>query len=386
MRILAVHNYYQLQGGEDVLFVEETALLESKGHSVKNFTRHNNEINTMARLPLVSSTIWNRASYKYIKRLIKEWRPDVIYFYNTFPLFSPSVYYAAREMKVPVVQVVQNYRLLCPGAFFFRGGHVCEDCLGKVVPWPGLLRGCYRQSRISTAVVTAMLTAHRMLGTWEKVVDVFIVPTAFARKKLIDGGLPPGKIIIKPNFIRVETDPGHGRGGFALFVGRLSPEKGINTMLSAWKIMDSGIPLKIVGEGPLESCVTKAAQESPEIDFLGFRSLHEIFALMGDAKVLIFPSEWYEGLPRTIIESFAKGTPVIASCLGAMESIIEHGRTGLHYSPGNPEELAAVVKWAFNNENNIAEMRKEARAEFDDKYTAENNYQELISILHSVIH
>lgn len=379
MKIAVFHNYYQQLGGEDILFDDEKALLVGNGHKLKCMTRHNHEIGAKGRFNTAVATIWNKASYQAVKRLL-EWQPQVAHFYNTFPLISPAAYYAARAMHVPVVQALQNYRLLCPGAFFLRDGRVCESCLGRLVPWPALARRCYRQSRAATAAVATMLAVHRVLKTWREVVDVYIAPTAFARQKFIEGGLPGERIVVKPNFIYTDPVPGDGKGGFALFVGRLSEEKGIKTMLAAWSRLDQSIPLKIVGAGPLEREVQDFMGRHPGLAYLGHQSVEEVLALMREAKVLVFPSEWYEGLPRTIIESLASGTPVIASRLGAMESVIEHGRTGLHFNPGKVEELAARVEWAFAHPMELELMRREARAEFEARYTAERNYQALMEV------
>lgn len=379
MKIAVFHNYYQQPGGEDILFDDEKELLASKGHSLMCFTRHNREIGTAGGFSTAVATVWNRASYQAVKKLL-EWRPHVAHFYNTFPLISPAAYYAARAMNVPVVQALQNYRLLCPGAFLMWNGRVCEECIGKILPWPALARRCYRQSRAATAAVAGMLAVHRVLKTWRELVDVYIAPTDFARRKFIEGGLPGERIVVKPNFIFTNPAPGEGKGGWALFVGRLSAEKGVKTMLAAWSRLGRHIPLKIVGAGPLEREVRDWASRRPGLEYLGYQPVEKVLALMREAGVLVFPSEWYEGLPRTIIESLASGTPVIASRLGAMESVIKHGRTGLHFNPGEVDDLVAWVEWAFAHPRHLERMRREARAEFEAKYTAERNYRALLDI------
>lgn len=305
---------------------------------------------------------------------------DLVHVQNFFPLISPSVYYAAKAEKVPVVQTLHNYRLLCPNGLFFRDGHVCEDCLGKPVPWPGVLHACYRESRTATTAATVMLTTHRIMRTWTEMVDVYIALTEFARQKFVQGGIPAEKIVVKPNFVHSDLGCGEGRGGYALFVGRLSTEKGVDTLLAAWKLLAGQLPLKIVGDGPLSSQVTEAVKKLDCVEWLGRRPVQEVYALMGNAMLLIFPSKWYETFGRVAIEAFAKGTPVIAANIGAITELIEHGRTGFLFCPGDSEDLAAKVKWALAHPRELTQMRREARSEFESKYTAKENYRRLMEI------
>jgi glycosyltransferase involved in cell wall biosynthesis len=290
------------------------------------------------------------------------------------------VYYAAKAARVPVVQTLHNYRLLCPNALFYRDGKVCEDCIGKPIPYPGVLHGCYRQNRLATGAVATMLASHHFLNTWSTMVDQYIALTEFARQKFIQGGLPGEKIVVKPHFIDPDPRPGQGQGGYALYVGRLSTEKGLDTLLAAWERLEQRIPLKIVGDGPLEDQVITAAQRFPNVEWLGRQPINRVYDLMGEAMFLVLPSKWYETFGRVAVEAFSKGTPVIAANIGAIGELVDSGRTGLHFRPGDPEDLAAMVEWALDNPNAMAQMRLAARAEFKAKYTAERNYQQLIDI------
>ncbi len=381
MRVLLAHNYYQQPGGEDTEFAAEKNLLRQRGHEVVEFTRRNAEIHRIGRLRAAVSALWSRDSRRALRRMLREVRPDVVHFHNTFLLISPAAYYVCQEEGIPVVQTLQNYRLLCPGAAFLRDGQVCEDCVGKTVPWPGMFYGCWRDSRAQTSVVAAMLAFHRWLGTWQKQVDVYVALTEFARQKFIEGGLPAEKIVIKPNFIYPDPGPGDSSGNYGLFVGRISREKGINTLIRAWRKL-RGIPLKVVGDGPLMGEIQRAWQEGSfeELEILGWRSHDEVLALMREARFLVFPSEWYEGFPLTIAEAFACGLPVIASRLGAMVEIVEDGRTGLHFEPRNPDDLAVKVGWAWTHLDKMKMMGLEARREYEQKYSAEQNYRKLIEI------
>ncbi len=384
MKVLLVHNYYQQPGGEDQVFATEAALLEAHGHCVVRYTVHNNQVAEMNLLPLVQATVWNKAVYRELRALIGRERPQVAHFHNTFPLISPAAYYAAKAEGVPVVQTLHNYRLLCPNGIFFRDGHVCEDCLGKAVPWPGVVHACYRGSRAGTGVVAAMLTLQQVLKIPTEVVNLYIALTEFAREKFIQGSLPAEKIVVKPNFVHPDPGLGEGLGGYGLFVGRLSPEKGIETLLAAWERLGNKVPLKIVGDGPLALQVAEAAQQMPGVEWLGHLPKTQVLALMKDALVLLFPSLWYEGFPMVLVEAYAVGLPVVASELGSMSSLIAPGRTGLHFHPGNPEDLAAQVEWFLTHPAGLTQMRREVRAEFEAKYTVEQNYQMLMEIYERV--
>ena len=380
MRILLIHNYYTQPGGEDVVFEAERALLERYGHEVITFVEDNAQVNKVNPFKAAVDTIWSREAQRNIRKLIEQSRPDVVHFHNTFLRISPAAYYVVKEMGLPVVQTLHNYRLICPGALLMRDGHLCEDCLDKVIPWPGIVYSCWRNSRMGTAVVTAMLTVHRLLKTWIKQVDVYIALTEFARRKFIEGGLPAEKISVKPNFIYPDPGKGEHGGNFALFVGRLSAEKGVKTLLSAWRLL-KGIPLKVVGDGPLMAEIRECVErEGLAVEVLGRRSREEVFAFMRSASFLLFPSEWYEGFPMTIAEAFACGLPVVASQLGVMAEIVEDGRTGLLFEPGNPEDLAEKVEWAWTHPKEVKRMGEEARREYEEKYTAERNYRMLMEI------
>jgi glycosyltransferase involved in cell wall biosynthesis len=381
MRILIAHNYYQQPGGEDQIFATEASLLESRGHTVLRYTAHNDSIATMSHLAMARATLWNRTTYCELLELFQHEQIDVAHFHNTFPLISPSAYYAARQAGVPVVQSLHNYRILCANAYFYRDGGVCEDCLGRFLPWPAIVHACYRGSRAASGVVASLQVVHRARRTWTDLVDMYIAAlTEFARDKFIRGGLPAERIVVKPNFVYPDPELGKGLGGYALFVGRLAPEKGIDTLLAAWAHLGERIPLKIAGDGPLASHVAQAAREHGAIEWLGKQSANSVLDLMKDAQILVFPSVWYEGLPRVIVEAYAVGLPVIASNLGAMSSLIEHGRTGLHFRPGDPQDLAAQIEWVLAHPAKVVAMRQEARAEFEAKYTPEHNYQMLMGV------
>lgn len=380
MRILSAHSIYKIPGGEDESRRAEESLLKRMGHDVNRYEQSNHRIETLHPLNAATRTIWSIETYQTVMRTLTEQAYDLVHVQNFFPMISPSIYYAARARKVPVVQTLRNYRLLCPNALFLREGRVCEDCMGKPIPLPGLIHACYRDNYLASGVVTAMLTVHRALRTWSRMVNVYITSTEFARQKFIEGGLPADKIVVKPNFVHPDPGKANIKEEFAVFVGRLSVEKGVDTLVSAWEQLGKSIPLKIIGEGPLEDMVIAASKQTPEIEWLGWKPLPDVYDLMGRAKFLIFPSKWYETFGRVAVEAFAKGTPVIASNLGAIAEVVEHERTGLHFRAGDSEDLARQVEWALVHPTEIAKMGQEARIQFEEKYSPQRNYHKLMEI------
>ncbi len=341
---------------------------------------HNNAIESMDRFTLAKRLIWNTDVMRELREMVAAHRIEVVHFHNTFPLISPAAYYAAKNAGAGVVHTLHNFRLVCPGALLLREGRVCEECLGKLVPWRAVANSCYRDSTLQSAGVSLMLTSHRLIGTWDRKIDTYIALSEFARDKFIQGGLPAARISVKPNF--VDSDPGAGRGGggYALFVGRLSTDKGIDTLLRAWKTLGPDIPLKIAGDGPMAPDVRTAAATTSGIEYLGRQTRERVFSLMSDAAFLVFPSIWYEGFPMTIVEAYASALPVVASNLGSMASIVKHGITGLHFSAGDVPDLQSQVRWLQSHPNERQRLRANARQEFTDNYSPDRNYEQLMRI------
>jgi glycosyltransferase involved in cell wall biosynthesis len=333
-------------------------------------------------------TFWNPQIYREIRQTIRRERIDVVHFHNTFPMVSPSAYYAARSERVPVIQSLHNYRILCPGALLYREGRVCETCVKRSVPWPGVVHKCYRNSRVQTGVVTGMVTLHRMLRTWSKAVDVYIALTEFSRDKFVEGGFPPDKIALKSNFL--DTDPGAADRGpnggeYALYAGRLTEDKGLQILLDAWRKLNTPVPLRIAGAGPLLESVRRQADSIPGVQVLGATPHSQIIDLMNHASVLIVPSLWYEGLPLTVVEAYATGLPVIASDLGSLKKLVQEGVTGLHFPSGDSRALARCVEQILSPAHNLKAMGANARATFLADHSPEVCYKALISIYEKAI-
>jgi glycosyltransferase involved in cell wall biosynthesis len=380
MNILMLHNRYLVPGGEDQSAAAEANLLQQQGCAVELLEEDNRRVDQLGKARTAMRTIWSSESFHRIHDKLRTGKFDVLHVQNFFPLWSPSVYYAAAKCNVPVVQTLRNYRLMCVNAVFFRDSHVCEDCLGKRFAWPGILHACYRDSRAGSAVVAGMNGIHHLAGTWRTKIHVYVALTEFAREKYITGGLPAEKIVVKPNFVYPSPPPGAGKGGYALFVGRLSSEKGIATLLQAWQSAAPALSLKIVGDGPLSSIVQHASRQNQAIEYLGRRSSDDVMQLMAQAEFLVFPTEYYEGMPRTVIESFAVGTPVVASNLGSTANMIVPGETGFQFMPGSVSELRERVEWCSQNLDQLRAMRSNARQVFENNYTGVANARMLLAI------
>ena len=385
MNILLVHNQYQQLGGEDSIFATEAKLLESYGHRVYRYQVNNHQLKEMNPWTLTKATLWNSEVHQEIRTLIKKFKPQIAHFHNTFPLISPAAYYAAQAEGVPVVQTIHNFRLLCANALFFRGGQVCEECLIQKNPLPGIIHSCYRNSRTASTAAALTVKLHSLIGTWSKAIDTFIVYSHFAHQKLVEGGLPAEKIAFKTNFLYPVPQLGDGAGDYALFVGRLAPEKGINVMLEAWKQLNNKIPLKIVGDGPLAAEVVKAAKQIPGVEWLGRKPLADVYELMKQASFLVIPSEWYETFGRVGIEALATGTPLLVSQIGALAELVTP-ENGLLFNPGDSDDLAAKAKLLVANPHKLRQMRQAARQSFEAKYLAADNYQRLMEIYNALIY
>jgi glycosyltransferase involved in cell wall biosynthesis len=380
MKVLSVHNSYQKPGGEDQVFAQEADLLRSHGHQVLQYHAINSQIKGENPLLVFGNTIWNQQQFCELVALLQRERPEIVHVHNTFSAISPAVYYAAKQERIPVVQTLHNYRMLCPAGTLFRNGHLCEACVGKRLPWPGLVHGCYRNSWLATAASGAMLATHNYMQTWSKAVSAYIALSDSSRDKFIQAGFPADKILVKPNFLETDPGVGDGSGKYAFFVGRLTPEKGISTLLEAWRKMGSKFPLQIAGDGPLASEVERASRDMEAVTWLKWLPRAEVWGKMKNASVLIVPSTWYEPFGLNLVEAFATGLPVIASDLGSMSTIVEHKRTGLHFLAGNTNSLVKAVEWWLGHPNEATLMRGQARLEYETKYTAERNYGQMMSI------
>jgi glycosyltransferase involved in cell wall biosynthesis len=384
MRILQLHNRYKITGGEEGVVQAERSLLEQHGHTVELLEVNNDQIQgAWGKTIATTSAIYSFSSRQQVLEKIDHLQADLVHVHNFFPLLSPSIYDACRDRQVPVVQTLHNYRLICPKAMLFRDNQVCELCVGKRIPLAGVKYGCYRDSKMQTAVVTAMLGWHHLRGTWQNRVNTYIALTEFQKQKLIQGGLPSDRIQVKPNFAFVPEFPTVPRENFILFVGRLAEEKGIAQLIAAYDLNPHLPPLKIAGDGPLRASLEQLVRDrtlSDRIQFLGRQPQAAIFQLMRTAICLVFPSIWYEGFPLTIVEALGCGLPVIVPALGSMAEIVIDGQTGCHFQSQNPQDLADKIAWASQHPQELVPMSQVARQTYRTQYSPQANYDRLLEI------
>lgn len=388
-RVLILHNRYKLHGGEDVVVQQEAALLREAGHHVDIVEVSNDDIvGIRDQVSTALSTVYSFRSRAMVVKHLRAHRAELLHVHNFFPKLSPSVYDAAADARCAVVQTLHNYRLVCPSGTLFRDGHICTECLGRSIAWPGIRYGCYRGSRAGAATIAALSTTHRLLGTWRTKCHRYITLNDFARQVLADNlSLPHERVCVKPNAIP-DRAVGRHRGAFALFVGRLSPEKGIATLLAAAARPDFPIPLWIAGTGPLEPQVLAAAAQVPSrIRALGSQTREQVQELLGHAFVQIVPSEWHEaGGPLTVGEAFAAGVPVITTRLEPMSTVVRDEVDGLLYTPRDPQDLCRAVRTLVSRPEAMPAMRVAARDRYEAMYRPQANVAALVSIYEEALH
>lgn len=393
MKILQVHNYYPvIGGGEDSVVEEERSMLEQAGHTVVPFYMYTKERGWRDFAFSALCLIWNPVAYRRMRRILRAEQPDVVHCHNTFPLISPSVYWACAREGVPVAQTLHNYRMVCANGLFLRNGGVCEDCSGKAFAWPAIRHRCYRESFVGSVMLVLLQWIHRRLGTWQGKVDRYVALTGFAKSRFVESGvLPAEKVAVKPNFIddpKVEGELVEKKKQ-AVFIGRLWPEKGCHVLVEAWiKAFKqtpglNGYELLIIGDGPGRKRAEELCAGNPgdfSIRFAGTMPRPGVLAELKASRFLVLPSIWYEGFPMTIVEAFACGVPIVSAKLGSMLSIIEEGKTGLFFEAGNTDALAEQINWAIAHEAELETMGCNARAEYDAKYTCKINCNQLLDI------
>ncbi len=386
MNVLLAHAYYQERGGEDAVFERERDLLSSHGIEVHSLVRYNRDLGGLGRLAQLRRTWWNADVYAEAQAMIRAHDIDVLHVTNITPGLSPSIYHAAADAGVPIVQSVHNYRPTgCLNGLFLAGGQVCERCSGKCVSWPGMIRGCYRGSRLTSSVMAATRTAHSLWKSPQSLIARWIALTNFAREKLIAGGLPAERVVVKPNFLPITPAVGPGDGGYALFVGRLSAEKGVQTLIQGWQRCPDAPRLMVAGDGPERTALEQQAMGDDRIEFVGALPAAQVLDYMSRAAFLVIPSEWYEVFPLTILEAQAVGTPIVASNIGNLPDLVTDGETGWLFAPGDPEGLAKTVQQVLQDRPRWPDFRRAARRRFEEIGTAAQNFELLVAIYEQVV-
>lgn len=388
MKIVLVHNFYSSKSpsGENEVFNAELGLLRSRGHDVEVYTRSSDELASSRFLPQLRgavNNIWSVSSVLALERLVRRFRPDIVHAHNTFPLISPAIFRAGSKFA-PCVMTLHNYRLFCPAAIPLREGNVCTECIDGHSTVPALRHGCYRGSRVATVPLVLSNYLHGKIGTYTKHVSAFIALSEYQRELSVKGGLPAEKIFVKPNFVadrpREHIVGWTERGDYAVFAGRLSPEKGVMTLLRAWREWGQEAPeLRLIGAGELDSQARQAAEGLP-VRFMGRMSKQQTLAQIANAKLLVLPSEWYETFGLVVAEAAAAGTPAAVSNLGALPDLVADGQNGVIFPPRNPSALLGKVREAWQSDERLRALGLEARHRYEERYTENVNYQQLMKI------
>jgi glycosyltransferase involved in cell wall biosynthesis len=335
LRILVLHSRYATgpSSGENRVVDDEVALLRAGGHDVHVWSPMPDDSSTASRAGMAASAVWSRHAVAEVRRLARELEPDVVHVHNLFPLLSPAV---LRTGVAPTVVTLHNYRLLCLPAVFLRDGRACEDCLGKL-PWRGVVHRCYRGSAAGSGALATSLGVHRAAGSFRRV-GLFLAVSAFVRDKHLEAGFHPDRIRVKPNFT-APLPRREGPGRDFLFLGRLSEEKGLDRLVSIWR--DVPARLVVVGDGPERARLEAMAPET--VEFRGAVPSDEVAGFLADARALVLPSICYEGAPRTVVEAFAAGVPVVANRYGALPTVVADGTSGLLVEPSDPDSWRAAL-------------------------------------------
>lgn len=389
MKVLLVHCFYRSSApsGEDSVYRNEKKLLEDNGYEVITYEKHNDCLDNTSNLKkIVAGTefIWSKQAFREITAIIDLHKPDIAHFHNIFPQISTSAYLACKKKGVPVVQTLHNFRYICPAGLLQRNNKPCEECIEKSIV-SSLLHRCYRNSLLATLPMAAMIIFNRLTGNFKNNVDSYIALTNFAKSRFVAAGLPKHKISIKPNFINQTEQQEIVIGDYVVFIGRLTQEKGVATLVEACK-QTRNIPLKIVGDGELRQKLESVCIEYDlNIEFLGYRDKETVMSLIKNSRFLVLPSECYEGFPVTIAEAYACGKPVLGSKIGSLDELIVEKVTGRKFVFGSADSLAEIMQNMWLDINRIKTMSENAYTAFDTLYNPKINLQLLADIYTNAI-
>ena len=371
MRILILHSRYRSGpvSGENRVVQDEAELLRRAGHTVEVWDPEVRASSVRDLSRAAVGMVWSKAAVDETRRLVASARPDVVHCHNLYPALSPSVLRAVASEELPLVVTLHNFRFLCLPGTLFRDGHVCEDCLSRV-PWRGIVHACYRESALESAALASSLTLHRSLGTFERP-SLYAAVSEFVRRKHVEAGWDPDRITVKPNFAWA-TEPRRDPGGYFLYLGRLSEEKGIRMLVEAFP--DAGSRLRVVGDGPLTEQLRSTA--GPNVDLLGSVSPTEISSHLKGARALLVPSQWFEGHPRSIIEAYAAGVPVVAGKIGGLPEVVKDHVTGLLVDPSDPADWRTSIE-KLGDDDLCRRLGAGALNAWTEQYSPERGLQRL---------
>lgn len=389
MKVLLGHCFYRSSApsGEDSAFKNEKELLLKNGAKVISYEKYNDALMDYRFTQKISTGLnylWSKNAYQEVSNIIKNERPDVAHFHNIFPQMSTSVYQACKDNNIPVIQTLHNYRYLCPNGLFVRNGKPCEDCLHKSL-FSSVIHGCYRDSRIATIPMAGMIAFNRFFNNFDNLVDAYISLTEFAKSKFVESGINAEKIQIKSNFVEDSGYSLNSVGEYIVYVGRLSKEKGVETLFAAAKNCQH-IPIKVIGDGELRSKLeTISIQHQLNVEFLGYQTKDKVLSQIKNSRFVVIPSECYEGFPVTIAEAFSCAKPVIGSDIGSLKEIISNGTNGYKFTTGSADALAARINLMWKETAEISRMSQLARTYYEENLSPTANAETLMSVYNSVL-
>lgn len=382
--VLLVHNRYQQPGGEDAAVEADSQLLTAAGHRVVRYERDNDEIEGLGaagRLGVAAGTVWSRRSRREIDRLLQRERPDVLHAHNTFPLISPAVFAAARARRIPVVQTLHNYRLVCASAVLYRDGHPCYDCVGRALPVPAVVHRCYHESAAESAVVATYGAVHRGAGSWRRLVTRYLAVSAHLSRVLTDAGaIPADRTEVRHNVCA--PDPGPRASGpdegTIVFAGRITVEKGVEDLVRAAAVASS-VPIIVAGDGPHLAAAARLAAElgATNVRFVGHLERPALFDVIRRSRAVVFSSTWEEPFPMALVEAAALGVPAIATDVGGVPEIVTE-QTGTLVVPGDPRALAAAMLSAIADPAGWAARGRAARTRYEAEFGADRALDRLL--------
>jgi glycosyltransferase involved in cell wall biosynthesis len=390
MRILLVHNFYRsgAPGGEDVIVLQEKKLLESRGHDVVLYSRSNDEVQLSRPVQLLEVASQLRGSKKAkcdLNGLLGNFQPDIVHFHNTFPLIGIGAYELFVNARVPIIQTLHNYRLVCAAATHFRDGRVCDACTPSR-SWPAITNRCYRKSAVASLLVAQMIHANLQSGLYQRVVDRFLVLTEFAKQRLLATGVASSRITVRPNSLVVDVPTSVSASlPYAVFSGRLSHEKGIPLLLEVWSRFPK-LPLKIIGGGPLlDWARAEIEKRGLNAECVGNVSRQESLQLVAGASVMVVPSMWFEGMPLVILEAWALGVPVVGSRIGGIAEMLGANERGVSFTVGDHDSLFDAIAKVISDPPFAAVLSAAGCAEFKRVHEPSVGAKTLEQIYESVL-
>lgn len=381
--ILVVHNYYQIPGGEDAVVSNEIKMLKDNGHKVILYKRSNSELkmmNKLKKLALPLTTIFNPKTYIDIRKIIKKENIDIVHVHNTLGLISPAVYYAAVSMKIPVVQTMHNFRLLCPGATLYRSGAICEECLEKGMSC-ALKHNCYRGNKIQTLACVISTKTNQILGIYKRI--CYIALTEFNKRKLLNmKQIDSDRIYIKPNFT-YEINIKKSVKEYYLFIGRIEEIKGVRLILDAFeKLKTKRIVFAGTGTDLEKYKKYVRDRELDNISFIGFIDKEHLGNIISKAKAVIVASQWFETFGMVVVEAFSAHTPVIVGNIGNVCNLVDDGVNGVKFDYNSSDSLVnAILRF---EQSNVEELGDEAYKKYLEEFSVKRNYDILNRIYNDI--